>query len=177
MKYAYCPFDDTDTVDAIRLNIEDFHRANRFDKLFREHFDNNIRRWTAAKPKVMGDVFRMSQVYVFGHGAVSADEIEPMTGNPISISELANRIAASGLSKSHRAIKLFSCEGGIGGKNGTHAGGAMAAKLWHELHDNHGFKQLTVYGYLDSLIIGVDQAGHKLGEGGMRAKDLRVKFN
>ncbi|MGH9453266.1 MAG: hypothetical protein ACRD2O_04775 [Terriglobia bacterium] len=176
MKYAYCPFDDNHTVDAIRLNIEDFHRGSRFDRLFREKFDDNIRKWTAAAPAVLSDVWRISQVYIFGHGAPKSNVIQPMVGNDITIAELANRVAASGLSRSHRTIKLFSCNGGEGGTDGARAGASMAAKLYDELHRNHGFDQVTVYGYLDSLIIGVDAAGHKLGEGGQRAKDIRVKF-
>jgi hypothetical protein len=172
MKYAYCPFDDVTTVDAIRMNIEDFHKASRFDRMFREHFDDNIRMWTAAKPRVLGDVWRISQVYIFGHGMPKADDIEAMDGTVVLIPELANRIAASGLSTSHRTIKLFSCNGGTGGSD------SMAGKLWKELKDNHGFNQLTVYGYTDEMVIGVNAAGHKIGASGAgaRAQDIRVKF-
>ena len=170
MKYAYCPFDDDQTVDAIRINIQDFHKHTRFDRMFREQFDMNIRKWTAGNPRVMGDIWRMSQVYVFGHGMPRADSIGAMDGTEISITELANRIAASGLSKHHRKIKLFSCNGGTGGLD------SMAAKLWIELYNNHDFKEIKVYGYTESMVIGVDDTGHKIGDSGTRAKNLRVKF-
>lgn len=171
MKYAYCPFNDAATVEAIRLNIRDFHKSSTFDRIFREQFDMTVRKWTPSNPNVLGDIWRMSQVYVFGHGAPQADSMGAMDGTEISIVELANRLATSGLSTSHRKIKLFSCNGGNGGDD------SMAAKLWTELHDRHGFKQLSVYGYTDALVIGVDNTGHKLGAGGGRAKSLRVKFS
>lgn len=81
------------------------------------------------------------------------------------------RLLMDGLSLSHKKLKLFSCESGIG------EGHSMAAQLKRAML-RLGFSAITVYGYHDSLTVSARKGlfNSKQGAGGRRAKSIRHKF-
>jgi len=164
-KVAYCPFNDTDTVNLIAFNISKFHRGN----IFTSGFDKRVRKHD-GRTAVLNDTSAKQQIYVFGHGSPRSDTIQDCSGNNISIDELAYRLLYDGMKASTRHLKLHSCSGGVGG------GQSMAAKLKIALV-GIGYMGITVYGYTEDLSTSTSGLfGFKRTVSGRRAKNARVSF-
>jgi hypothetical protein len=165
MKYAYMPFNDPGLLGYVQRTTRDFHKNTPLEKFSKQVLVHD------GTTQPLRQVSAKKQLYVFGHGSTRSTKISDNSHNSLSIDDLAMRLLMDGLSLSHKKLKLFSCEGGIG------EGHSMAAQLKRAMV-KLGFSAITVYGYHDSLTVSARHGlfNSKQGAGGRRAKDIRHKF-
>jgi hypothetical protein len=140
IRYFYVPFEDPSFVDMCK------------EVKIPANFRRVVKSYAPTKKNQLSWATRWDQVYVMGHGAPGADDIEDNKGTQLAINGIVDRLKHEGLSKNHHLIKLWACSGGAGGKNST------AYKLLKALRAA-GYSKVKVAGYTETITTSVN--GHK----------------
>jgi len=173
LKVMYCPFpNDRVLIEAGERIIASHNSKHRVDR-FREYV-------VVPGDKALEDVYRFQQLYIVAHGSHGAATIFDDTGGPLHVMDLAKQLRDQKLTTAIRKVKLFCCQGGLGGINST------ASQLKDAMRSS-GFNSVLVYGYQLLLAQGaLTDEGHKMAgdyDFGTKqwlnihgAKSVRVRF-
>ena len=133
LKVMYCPFPGDAVLIAAGERIVRVHNSKHKLDQFRDGV-------TVPGTKALKNVNRFQQVYIVAHGSHGSADIFDDSGGTLSVGDLAQQLRDQGLTTSINKVKLFCCEGGLGGINSTarQLKDAMIAK---------GFNDVTTYGY------------------------------
>ena len=130
-------------------------------------------------PEALGFVKDSQTVFIVCHCSALAKDVEDNAGNKLTAEELAERIAADGLSKRHRRVKLYACSGGTGGLD------SFASQLAGELI-LQGYFSLELYAYVSTVCsldpdtgqksaLDLDQKGEPVQGTRVRPRNMRVR--
>lgn len=133
LKVMYCPFPgDAVLIGAGERIVRVHNSKHRLDQ-FREGV-------SVPGKKALKNVGRFQQLYIVAHGSSGAAAIYDDSGGALSVHDLAQQLRDDGLTTAIQKVKLFCCEGGLGGISST-------AKQFKDAMIAKGFNNVTTYGY------------------------------
>lgn len=173
LKVMYCPFPGDNVLIAAGERIIRVHNSKH--KL--DRFRTGV---VVPGNKALKNVMRFQQLYVVAHGSSGSDSIYDDSGGAMHVDELAGQLFGQGLTTSIQKVKLFCCEGGLGGIQSTAAQlkTAMVCKCFNDV-TTYGYTLLLAQGALTDE--GAKMAGdYDFGTGQWSnvrgAKSVRRKF-
>jgi hypothetical protein len=157
LKVMYVPFaNDADLIAGADRIVKAHNSAHRVDT-----FRDGV---VVPGDKALDNVMRFQQLYIVAHGTAGANFVESNDGTKLSVTDLAKQLAAQKLTKAIYKVKLYCCNGGVGGVNST-------AKLLKDALRAEAFTNVSVYGYTQQLDQGRLVDGHKEAYSGVDFHD------